>query len=541
MFEILLYISLVFCAVGTVFQIWRFRRTSRFLNALPYRFTGIKPIQVITGIFNSLIHFKLFNAGKIRWVIHFCVFAGFLYLLLVHGLHRVTADFFFGYYEPTIDPFQLLRNFFGLIVLAGCMAFMFRRRLGLRINTDSPLKYKGFFSIILIMLLMITGIFLEATKIISEPIFMDMVSEYSDIDESYGLDDLKIYWNKNFKVSFEYLPGEIVKGLENGAKLNEEYCLSCHSDTRSAFVSIQVAKLIYYGGTFLNRYRADIILYWIHYVLCLFILVCFPFFRLFHLALIPITSFKKKYDLENHWKGQAFVSASSLYACTNCGYCSEVCSVYPHVETTRNRYALPHLKIEAIKGLITGDTSADPWLLQKGNEACTMCYNCTSICPSGIDLQTLWSKLDETLERKGFMGSSYVFSNVPLLDWIAKAPVSLKKTGKDIFSTGLAGRAEAFENCIQCTVCTNVCPVVFYDGAKNDYTPQQVMNLLRLGQRHLAEGTRMVHTCLTCYACQEVCPQQIRVTDILLELRESGCRKAEEFKKTYFASEDGEV
>jgi len=34
--------------------------------------------------------------------------------------------------------------------------------------------------------------------------------------------------------------------------------------------------------------------------------------------------------------------------------------------------------------------------------------------------------------------------------------------------------------------------------------------------------------CLTCYACQEICPQSIRVADILLELRCRGQSRAAE-------------
>ena len=75
---------------------------------------------------------------------------------------------------------------------------------------------------------------------------------------------------------------------------------------------------------------------------------------------------------------------------------------------------------------------------------------------------------------------------------------------------------------MQCQTCTNVCPVV---GASDDpthgvqETPQKVMNLLRLGQRELALGSRMVWDCLTCYQCQEHCPESIRVADVLYELR----------------------
>ena len=53
-----------------------------------------------------------------------------------------------------------------------------------------------------------------------------------------------------------------------------------------------------------------------------------------------------------------------------------------------------------------------------------------------------------------------------------------------------------------------------------DMTPQQIMNLMRLQMKDLAFGARMVWNCVTCYQCQEHCPQGVRVADVLYELRQ---------------------
>ena len=76
------------------------------------------------------------------------------------------------------------------------------------------------------------------------------------------------------------------------------------------------------------------------------------------------------------------------------------------------------------------------------------------------------------------------------------------------------------------------CPVVAYDPDGTDLGPHQVMNLLRLGKKEMATASPMVWNCLTCYACQELCPQGIRITDILLELRVQGQNRAEQIKLT---------
>jgi heterodisulfide reductase subunit C len=89
-------------------------------------------------------------------------------------------------------------------------------------------------------------------------------------------------------------------------------------------------------------------------------------------------------------------------------------------------------------------------------------------------------------------------------------------------SLGLTDRPETFWACVQCTTCTSVCPVVAASDDPRgdlDLTPQQIMNLLRLQLRDQTLGSRMLWDCVTCYKCQEHCPQDIKVADVLYELR----------------------
>ena len=49
--------------------------------------------------------------------------------------------------------------------------------------------------------------------------------------------------------------------------------------------------------------------------------------------------------------------------------------------------------------------------------------------------------------------------------------------------------------------------------------PHQIMYSLRLGLQDSVLGAGMIWDCLGCYNCQESCPQGVRVTDILFELK----------------------
>jgi heterodisulfide reductase subunit C len=67
-----------------------------------------------------------------------------------------------------------------------------------------------------------------------------------------------------------------------------------------------------------------------------------------------------------------------------------------------------------------------------------------------------------------------------------------------------------------------VCPVVGnYEnpGQALGLLPHQIMCSLGLGLVEMATGAGMIWDCLTCYKCQENCPQQVEVCDILYRLK----------------------
>jgi heterodisulfide reductase subunit C/nitrate reductase gamma subunit len=527
MLQTALYTSLILSLMGFLYKIVYFIRNNRAFRIKKQALTRLN-INIL--LYNTLVQSKLFKASKIRWLIHFLVASGFLYLVIIHALDDVTSFQWFNYYQSTVDPFQFLRNLAGFFVLAGCMGFLYRRLVFFKSLEKRNVQTKGLFSILLILMVILSGFLLEATKIISEPVFIEMVEEYSDIDEDTGLEDLKIYWENQYHVIFNE-PGLITRDkLARGKELSEEYCMECHSDIKFAFISSTIARTLKKTGTWLNHHRADTFIYYAHYFLCLLILVSLPFSRFFHIFLIPIASLEKNLKKQELDPNKGYINTATLFACTNCGFCSDVCSVTPNFLITGNIDTLPHSKIESFKQVMinTPHDSGALYRLQSGNADCTYCHKCTDICPSGIDLQNLWCILKETLASKGYLDNYAFIDGKSLKDWADSEPEKILSTHE--VTTQLADNVDAFENCIQCTICTNVCPIVEYDPDNNDYTPQQVMNLLRLGKKHLATGTWMVWNCLTCFSCQEHCPQGIRVTDIILELRNNGGIRAETMK-----------
>jgi len=90
--------------------------------------------------------------------------------------------------------------------------------------------------------------------------------------------------------------------------------------------------------------------------------------------------------------------------------------------------------------------------------------------------------------------------------------------GRDLMK--VAG-CEKLESCIQCGTCSGVCPLSIY----MDYTPRQVMALARADFKNEVLRSHTIWLCASCYACTVECPQEIRITDIMYELKQRALRE----------------
>ena len=75
---------------------------------------------------------------------------------------------------------------------------------------------------------------------------------------------------------------------------------------------------------------------------------------------------------------------------------------------------------------------------------------------------------------------------------------------------------EQLESCIQCGTCSGICPLSIY----MDHTPRQVMELTRSDFKSEVLQSTTIWLCASCYACTVSCPKQIRITDIMYELKQ---------------------
>ena len=76
-------------------------------------------------------------------------------------------------------------------------------------------------------------------------------------------------------------------------------------------------------------------------------------------------------------------------------------------------------------------------------------------------------------------------------------------------------------SCIQCGTCSGMCPMSPY----MDYTPRQIIAMIRAGFRGEVLSSYTTWLCASCYSCAVECPKEISITDILYAVKRLGLRE----------------
>ena len=505
-------------------------------------FTGLFSVLFSRNIFRLIraFFFQVIFQGHIlkkdpwRWLMHFCIFAGILLLVLFHALDgQITANLFSDYYS-TVNPFLFLRNLFGAMVLLGIVIAGYRRLSSRGLKKISTSR--DVLALVLLSIILFSGFFLEAGKIVSEPIFDEMVDEYADPEDSGALAALQSYWAKYYGVVFADPPDLNTPDLiEAGEEVHLESCIDCHARPTAAFVSNSIAKIIKFMGVWANSIRLDLILWQIHFLCCFAMLAYLPFSKFMHLftssVSLMVRSLEDKKDLQP--ANRITRRVISLDACMNCGQCSLHCSVEPINRVLGNLDILPSHKLRSLKRYVGKGLATDSELsdFNEGSFICTECYRCTQVCPAGINLQDLWLTSKDDLALRGpsapyqQVRNRVAFVGQPDLQ---SGRESVAPAGPEPCLLDYAGSPASFSACIQCGTCTNVCPVVAdYQQDPQlmgflDVTPQQIVNTYRLGITDRVLNSKMAWDCFMCFKCQEHCPKQIPVAEMMYELRNRG-------------------
>jgi heterodisulfide reductase subunit C len=411
------------------------------------------------------------------------------------------------------------------------------------------------YAIAIVALIMLSGIALEGLKIASYSEFELMVEDYAGLDDEDEISALEAVWVRDYGTVSPNIEAPFDEDLLTaGREIHVDNCMDCHASAKWAFNGFAAATIIKPVALWLDQYDGVTLLGYIHILACFIGLAYLPFSKMFHLIATPFALLANSVmDPDTSLPANILTRQMlELDACTHCGSCSLNCSAAMVYEAVGNEYILPSEKMAFLKKWVSGKKLKDDQLkaIQEGIYLCTNCDRCTVRCPSGIRLKELWYSVREDLLANGPplapVLTPYSFARGVMMrhrmtadqytNPILKARQAVAGRFTDLMNRDTAiplntpNHEESqsavpdntFAACFSCQSCTTVCPVVCnYDHPEQalGLLPHQIMCSLGLGLVEMASGAGMIWDCLTCYKCQENCPQQVEVCDILYRLK----------------------
>lgn len=82
---------------------------------------------------------------------------------------------------------------------------------------------------------------------------------------------------------------------------------------------------------------------------------------------------------------------------------------------------------------------------------------------------------------------------------------------------------EGVTACFACKACTAACPIV---PVEKRYDPRKIIRMVLLGMKKDVLESDFIWLCSSCYGCHEVCPQNVRFTDVMFAIKNLAVREA---------------
>jgi heterodisulfide reductase subunit C2 len=80
---------------------------------------------------------------------------------------------------------------------------------------------------------------------------------------------------------------------------------------------------------------------------------------------------------------------------------------------------------------------------------------------------------------------------------------------------------EMIRYCFQCGTCTASCPV---RAVEDRFNPRRIIRMAILGMKKEVLNSSFIWLCSSCYACQQRCPQGVKITGIMAALKNIAVR-----------------
>jgi heterodisulfide reductase subunit C len=81
---------------------------------------------------------------------------------------------------------------------------------------------------------------------------------------------------------------------------------------------------------------------------------------------------------------------------------------------------------------------------------------------------------------------------------------------------------ENIKQCFTCGTCTVVCPVF---SVNDQYNPRKIIRMILLGMRDEVLKSDFIWLCSGCYSCYELCPRDVKITSLMIAVRNIAVRE----------------
>jgi nitrate reductase gamma subunit len=343
-YDIAVWVALILFGIGVVHRVdaWLLRpvgtgdrtagagaRLGAAARGVASTLFGPRILAVLrTLIVDVLLQWRVLGGGKapLGWVMHLCIFYGFLLLLVFHAL----GAYFGGWisdagYVSTRMPFLALRNAAGLLLAAGLVLAVIRRVAGRRrIHTGA-----GDVAVLTLLgVLAVSGFVLEAAKITSGRAFSQMVADYAGDASPEDVTALRAYWVSRFGLVWaEPVPSHDAVVLAQGQAVHEASCQLCHDAPSAAFVSYTISGGVAPVAAALDRAGWADWLWYMHVLTACVGLAYVVSSKMFHVVGTPVSLLVAEGSAQPPGAAAAVRQAVELDGCRHGGECHDGCPV----------------------------------------------------------------------------------------------------------------------------------------------------------------------------------------------------------------------
>ncbi len=250
------------------------------------RLAGLLKVLFVDVLFQGRI---LRDRGdRLAWVMHVCVFWGFLLLLVFHALGSTFGTLLADSYVSTLNPFLVLRDVAGLVFATGLVLAVVRRAAS---RGAIPTAAGDKVVIGILAVIALSGFFLKGLKITADSEFARMATDYTGgamtPEETTAL---RAFWVAEFGlVTPVPVPSHDAAVVAQGRTLHEGYCQSCHVRPQAAFVSYATSRVIGPAAAALDAAGLVRGLWWLHVLACCLGLPWLAFSKMFHVVATPVS------------------------------------------------------------------------------------------------------------------------------------------------------------------------------------------------------------------------------------------------------------